>query len=232
MINLYKKFTPSFQNIARKYATDCWYGRESEKDFLLKVTNFRKRFEKELIALYRSRGLKVDLHEIQNAALQWQAEQLNLAHSIKKSMRQKEKKVIEEKKEEAKEEIKKFYKEAKRVKKKDFASVITGLSAGKLDKDFTKKSKQLGDESAFDLVSKINNLILQDNSDKSVFRWKTQGDKVVRETHRKLDNKIFAWSDLPKIDGEGVEPGSQWGCRCYGEITTGKPLKNYRVTSR
>lgn len=231
MINLFKKFTPSFQNIVKKYATDCWYGRESEKDFIKKVSGFRKRFERELISFYRSRGLKVDAKEIENLSLQWQAEQLALAHSIKKDMRKKETKVIEEKKEEIKKEQIELYENAGKAKKKSFVPVISAITAGKLDSDFTKKSKQLGDESAFDLVSKINNKILIDNSDKGVFRWVTQGDNQVRPTHRKLDKKIFAWNNLPKIDDEEVEPGSQWGCRCYAEITTGKPLKNYSIKS-
>ena len=229
MINLFEKFTPSFQNIVRKYATDCWYGRESEKDFLKRVTGFRKRFEKELITFYRNKGLKVNQREIENLSLQWQAEQLSLAHSIKKDMRKKEAKVLEEKKEEIKKEQIELYTSSK--KKKDFISVVSPMTAGRLDSDFLKKSNQIGEESAFDFISKINNKILADNSDKGVFRWITQGDKQVRPTHRKLDKKIFAWNNLPKIDGEEVEPGSQWGCRCYGEITTGKPLKNYEVKS-
>ena len=229
MINLFEKFTPSFQNIVRKYATDCWYGRESEKDFLKRVTNFRKRFEKELITFYRNKGLKVNYKEIENLSLQWQAEQLTLAHNIKKDMRKKEAKALEEKKEEIKKEQIELYTSSK--KKKDFISVVSPMTAGRLDSDFLKKSNQIGEESAFDFISKINNKILADNSDKGVFRWITQGDKQVRPTHRKLDKKIFAWNNLPKIDGEEVEPGSQWGCRCYGEITTGKPLKNYEVKS-
>ena len=229
MINLFEKFTPSFQNIVRKYATDCWYGRESEKDFLKRVSGFRKRFEKELITFYRNKGLKVNYKEIENLSLQWQAEQLTLAHNIKKDMRKKEAKALEEKKEEIKKEQIELYTSSK--KKKDFISVVSPMTAGRLDSDFLKKSNQIGEESAFDFISKINNKILADNSDKGVFRWITQGDKQVRPTHRKLDKKIFAWNNLPKIDGEEVEPGRQWGCRCYGEITTGKPLKNYEVKS-
>lgn len=229
MINLFEKFTPSFQNIVRKYATDCWYGRESEKDFLKRVMGFRKRFEKELITFYRNKGLKVNQREIENLSLQWQAEQLTLAHNIKKDMRKKEAKALEEKKEEIKKEQIELYTSSK--KKKDFISVVSPMTAGRLDSDFLKKSNQIGEESAFDFISKINNKILADNSDKGVFRWVTQGDNQVRPTHRKLDKKNFAWNNLPKIDGEEVEPGSQWGCRCYGEITTGKPLKNYEVKS-
>lgn len=234
MINIFKKFTPSFQNIVRKYAIDVWYNRENEKDFLKRVTDFRKRFERELTAYYKSRGLRIDYREIENLALQWQAEQLALAHSIKKDMRKKETKVIEEKKEEIHKEQKELYEEAAKTgkKKKDFVSVVTPLTAGRLDSDFLKKSNQIGEESAFDLVSKINNQIILDNSATGVFRWKTQGDSHVRETHRKLENKIFAWNNLPKIDGQEVEPGSQWGCRCYGEITNGKPLKNYSISSK
>lgn len=231
MINLFEKFTPSFQNIVRKYATDCWYGRESEKDFLKRVTNFRKKFERELITFYRNKGLRVSQKEIENLSLQWQAEQLNLAHSIKKDMRKKESKVLEEKKKQIKKEQTDLYQKASKAKKKDFVAVLSPMTAGQLDSNFLKKSNQIGEESAFDFISKINNKILSDNSDKGVFRWVTQGDNAVRPTHRKLDKKIFAWNDLPQIDGETVEPGSQWGCRCYGEITTGKPLKNYRIKS-
>lgn len=232
MINLFKKFTPSFQNIVRKYATDCWYGRESEKDFLKRVKDFRKRFERELISYYRSRGLKIDLHEIQNLSLQWEAEQLTLAHSIKKNILGKEQKVIQEKKEEIVKEIKALYDNVKTKRKKDFTPVVSSLTAGKMNSDFTKKSKQIGDESAFDFMSRVNNFILQDNSPGGVFEWEDQGDSHVRKTHHKLNKKKFAWKNLPKIDGEEVEPGSQWGCRCIGKITTGKPLKNYSITSK
>lgn len=232
MINVFKKFTPSFQNIVRKYAIDCWYGRESERDFIAKVQNFRTRFEKELIAYYKSRGMRVDIMEVRNLSLQWEAEQRLFAQKIRKNIKKKELKVIAEKKAEIVEEQKKLYADSKKVKSKQFVSVVKSLSAGRIDSDFTKGAKQLGEESAFDLISKINNKILLDNSSKGVFRWITQGDTHVRATHRKLDKKIFAWSNLPKIDGEEVEPGSQWGCRCYGEITTGKPLKNYEVNSK
>lgn len=232
MINLFKKFTPSFQNIVRKYATDCWYGRESEKDFLKRVSDFRKRFEKELISFYRSRGLKVDFKEIENLSLQWQAEQLTLAHSIKKDMRKKETKVLEEKKEEIKKEQLELYEKARDTKKKkDFTPVVSALTAGKLDSDFTKRSKQIGEESAFDFISKINNKIIQDNAHNNNFEWVTQGDSHVRPTHRKLDKKVFAWNNLPKIDGVEVEPGSEWGCRCYGNLTNKKALKNYEIKS-
>ena len=133
MINLFKKFTPGFQNIVKKYATDCWYGRESEKDFIKRVSGFRKKFERELIFFYRSRGLKVDAKEIENLSLQWQAEQLALAHSIKKDMRKKETKVIEEKKEEIKKEQIELYGNAGKAKKKSFVPVISAITAGKLD---------------------------------------------------------------------------------------------------
>ena len=234
MINIFKKFTPSFQNIVRKFATDCWYGRESEKDFFKRVENFRKRFEKELITFYRSKGLRVDYKEIENLSLQWQAEQLTLAHSIKKDMRKKESKVLEEKKEEIKQEQKELYEEAAKTgkKKKDFVSVVTPLTTGRLDSDLLKKSNQIGEESAFDFMSKINNKIILDNSASGVFDWETQNDNHVRKTHRKLNKKTFAWNNLPKIDGEEVEPGSQWGCRCYAKMSNKKPLKNYSISSK
>lgn len=231
MINLFKKFTPSFQNIVRKFAVDVWYGRESEKEFLKKIREFRQRFEKEIISFYRAKGLKVDFKEIQNLSLQWESEQILISQKIKKNIKSKERKALAEKKEEIQKEQKELYESAKAKRRKDFTPVVESLTAGKMNSEYLKKSKQIGDESAFDFISKINNKILIDNSSKGVFRWITQGDNHVRKTHRKLDKKIFAWNNLPKIDGEEVEPGSQWGCRCYAEITTGKPLKNYEVKS-
>lgn len=232
MFNLFKKFTPSFQNIVRNYAIDVWYDRESEKDFRNKVKFFKERFEKELITFYRSKGFKIDFKEIKSISSQWEIEQIILAQRITEDIKKKESKVISAKIEELKQEREELYKEAsKPSSKKEFVQVIKSLSAGKIDHDFLKKTNQLGDESAFDLVSKVNNLVIKNNSDNSVFRWVTQGDKLVRPTHRKLNKLVFSWYNLPKIDGKEVEPGSEWGCRCYGIITTGKPLKNFEIKS-
>lgn len=231
MINIYKKFTPSFQNIVRQYAIDCWYGRESEAKFLKRVQGFRKRYESEILKYYRSIGMIVSPKDIEEISLRWQAEQVLLAEKIKKHIKKKEKEKLEEKKDEIKKEIEKRYEDSKDPKRlKKFVPVIESISAGKMDKDFIKKPNQIGDESAFDLISEINGKILNTFGD--TFDWQTQEDNNVRKTHRKMNKKTFRWDNLPKIDGEEVEPGSQWGCRCYAKKGTKKPLLNYSIVSK
>lgn len=41
----------------------------------------------------------------------------------------------------------------------------------------------------------------------------------VRPDHWRLRNKIFAWGNLPKIDGREVKPGSEVFCRCKAKGT-------------
>lgn len=51
--------------------------------------------------------------------------------------------------------------------------------------------------------------------------WHTVGDGSVRDTHAKLNGKVFAWNDPPISDygknGEPIRshPGGTWNCRCY-----------------
>lgn len=55
------------------------------------------------------------------------------------------------------------------------------------------------------------------------FIWHTAGDGAVRESHRKLDGKIFDWSNPPVCDhGKGgapirALPGQVFNCRCWSE---------------
>lgn len=51
--------------------------------------------------------------------------------------------------------------------------------------------------------------------------WHTVGDGTVRDTHARLNGKVFAWDDPPISDygknGEPIRahPGCIWNCRCY-----------------
>ena len=49
------------------------------------------------------------------------------------------------------------------------------------------------------------------------FMWKTANDYDVRESHKKVANKIFAFDDLPIIDGQPLLPGGTFNCRCYAQ---------------
>lgn len=50
------------------------------------------------------------------------------------------------------------------------------------------------------------------------FVWRTVGDSDVRDDHKKLDGKVFAWDDPPVSDsrtGARSLPGAIYNCRCY-----------------
>lgn len=50
------------------------------------------------------------------------------------------------------------------------------------------------------------------------FIWRTAGDEIVRESHRKLNGKIFEFDKPPEIEGEGAHlPASFPNCRCWPE---------------
>lgn len=46
------------------------------------------------------------------------------------------------------------------------------------------------------------------------FTWLTSKDERVRETHKELNNKPFAYSDPPTVGGRVVLPGEDYRCRC------------------
>lgn len=48
--------------------------------------------------------------------------------------------------------------------------------------------------------------------------WRTSGDSDVRESHKKLDGKIFAFAEPPEVDpGQKYHAGMFPNCRCYVE---------------
>lgn len=50
------------------------------------------------------------------------------------------------------------------------------------------------------------------------YRWITSGDAAVRESHKKMNGKVFAWNDPPTLDdGMTGHPGTFPNCRCYAE---------------
>ena len=50
--------------------------------------------------------------------------------------------------------------------------------------------------------------------------WRTSSDSTVREDHKKLNGKVFAWTDPPVADersGARANPGCIYNCRCFAE---------------
>lgn len=67
------------------------------------------------------------------------------------------------------------------------------------------------------------------------FIWRTSLDGSVREDHRKLEGKTFAWDDPPVADsrtGEHALPGAIYNCRCYAEPVISDPYKPQRQGRR
>lgn len=46
------------------------------------------------------------------------------------------------------------------------------------------------------------------------FKWVTSGDERTRQSHQKLNGKIFDWDKLPTVDGVKTSPGQPINCRC------------------
>lgn len=51
-----------------------------------------------------------------------------------------------------------------------------------------------------------------------LYVWRTSGDADVRDSHRKMNGKVFRWDSPPTLsDGEVGHPGTFPNCRCYAE---------------
>lgn len=59
----------------------------------------------------------------------------------------------------------------------------------------------------------------QENTGLERFRWSSSGDGRVRDSHAKLDGKIFTWKDGARNErGEQIWPGTDYNCRCVAEV--------------
>ena len=47
--------------------------------------------------------------------------------------------------------------------------------------------------------------------------WRTAGDSDVRESHAEMEGEVCAYDDPPIVDGEPLNPGMIYNCRCYAE---------------
>ena len=63
--------------------------------------------------------------------------------------------------------------------------------------------------------------IEQESAGFEYFRWLTSKDERVRESHKELANRVtkygkgvYRWDDLPTINGQRMQPGSDIRCRC------------------
>lgn len=71
---------------------------------------------------------------------------------------------------------------------------------------------------ARDQVAKLNAAITQrQQTDAGIrrYRWSDSRDERVRDSHKKLNGRIFRWDDPPETDaGRRCHPGQDYQCRC------------------
>ncbi len=228
MIDIFKRLAPSYANVVRKLGVDVWYDRADFDQFISSAERFRRRYERELIEYYRRMKYPFRRSEIRDLSDEWLADQVTIFGKVKEVADEKKKNLqikLDEVKDRKREEVSKLIEDAKRHE----GRIVRVLSFAD---NLEKRSKQIGEDQAFELATKINHQVVEKIS--GVYVWKTQEDNRVRTTHRKLANKIFAYDDPPTtIDKYGHthtgNPGTDWGCRCWEEAARGKPLRGYVV---
>jgi len=47
--------------------------------------------------------------------------------------------------------------------------------------------------------------------------WRTAGDSDVRESHAEMEGEVCEYDNPPIVDGEPLNPGMIYNCRCYAE---------------
>ena len=95
---------------------------------------------------------------------------------------------------------------------------------------------------AFDQVSKALGQIArieQTSAGFEYFRWRTSKDERVRESHKKLGERVtkygigvYRWDDLPTINGEPMQPGSDFRCRCLATPVTEEEVEEFQRSKK
>jgi len=228
MIDVFEKFAPQYARVLRKFALEVWYDRADINALYRSANHFRKRYEDELMAMFRRRKLDFSPKRVQEISGLWLADQITTGEKIFEVADLKKKKLYEEiisTEREYREQIRGLFDQPKT--EKGLAKVLPDTS---FSGNLSRRSLQIGEDAAFELGRDINHDVVSANSD--VYEWMTQGDSRVRRTHQKLQGKIFTYTSPPTtIDKYGHRhtgnPGTDWGCRCWEKEVKGKPILNY-----
>ena len=243
MIKVFEKIAPSYRRVLTKYARDIWEDKEfKEEDFFKDVERFAKRYKNGLIKYYKDKNINIYPGTIKVKVEVWIEQQKSVLENIKK--------ISKIKKTDMKKEITdEFIKETKGetlssamltglkkyVDKKTSSGLAQGVFAFSLN--LSNRAGQLADQAAFEFANDINNEILEKIIDK--YTWRSQQDKQVRKTHRKLNGKTFVPEDPPTTIDEYENkhtgnPGTDWGCRCYRDVPKkgARVLRNYTVRAK
>lgn len=226
MIDVFEKLAPRYKKIVRSYARKIWLGKDSkelEKKFMAQAELFSRRYKLELIRFYKKEGVKIFSGTIDAKANQWLIDQKTLISHVKE--------ISGDKKQQAQAELtSKIFGPGKKGAQDLIDELDLPERKFSFLKHMQKRADQIGEQSSFDLGVDINTAVISESSD--TYEWTSQQDKKVRATHRKLNGKIFSFTNDPTtIDKYGNEhtgsPGTDYGCRCYAVLKKGKPRLNY-----
>ncbi len=92
------------------------------------------------------------------------------------------------------------------------AAMKAAIPAGNIDGLINGKLREFDGETTRRLTASLNGH-RQQAVGVEQYRWRTQGDEKVRESHAHNANEVFLW-DSPPPTGH---PGSDFGCRCWAE---------------
>jgi hypothetical protein len=244
VISVFEQFAPKYKKVVRRFALTAWRwgsqsaeARAAESELYKKADTFRMRYERALKEYYREKEIRIWPGTIRAKGQEWLREQKSLTQAVKVVADAKKNKL-------AVDEFEKLRKESPGDIQKLLNKVYLSPEARKdgenvfgvfsFKDEMSKKAEQIGEEAAFDLGAKINDAVIGDLGDR--YKWRTQEDKRVRKTHRKLNGKTFLWTNPPTtIDEYGNKHtghcGSDYGCRCYSEPSKAKPLIDFVVVA-
>lgn len=102
-----------------------------------------------------------------------------------------------------------------------YEGYVNGRSVTAISKDIQKryqvnksKARLIARDQMGKLSADINKAQQMDAGIKE-YQWRTAGDSRVRESHKRLDKKIFSWDKPPEVaPGRYCHPGQDYQCRC------------------
>jgi SPP1 gp7 family putative phage head morphogenesis protein len=106
-------------------------------------------------------------------------------------------------------------------------NVASGFRAESLQKDIqhqygvsARKAKFLARQETQLLTAKYSQARYQE-AGLTKYRWRTMGDRRVRDSHRALNRRIFSFDNPPIVDsatGARANPSEYFNCRCWAEV--------------
>lgn len=236
MTDLFEKLAPQWSNAVKEFAFSLWYGRGIDKAAELydeRAERFSRRYRRALEEHYALRGLRVYRGTLDGKVNEWMAKQTALRDTLPQMIYKRQQDLVAE-------EIERLKDDESYTAQQTLNKLYEARKGENVYKVFTfadnygKKAEQLGDENAYDLGSRLNEEIIGQFSDRYI--WRTQRDRRVRETHKKLAGKCFLFDDPPTTVTKSGRvhtgnPGTDWGCRCWADIPDKniKPLRGYIV---